>query len=153
MTSVTDETGIVVERYVMDAYGHRTVLNGTFTAVLGNVSSVSFGYGHQGGKHDAVLQQHVLFRHRVYDVQQLRWLQEDPMKYVDGVNAYQAYTSNPTTRLDPSGLMPNQANAINLDKLIKEIEALEAANPGDDGSVSILPLFGACSVAQRGGRG
>lgn len=45
----------------------------------------------------------MLFRHRVYDVEQMRWMQQDPIGYVDGLSTYGYMGSSPLIRLDPSG--------------------------------------------------
>jgi RHS repeat-associated protein len=61
-------------------------------------------HGHQGGKYDSVLTNQMLFRNRVYDVQTMRWMQQDPLGYVDGMSLYQAYGENPVDGVDPNGL-------------------------------------------------
>ena len=43
-------------------------------------------------------------RHRVYDQQTGRWLQEDPLGIAGGLNLYQFNGSNPTVYSDPFGL-------------------------------------------------
>lgn len=46
---------------------------------------------------------------RWYDPATGRWLQRDPIRYVDGMNAYQYVVSNPLAHVDPRGLQPEGA--------------------------------------------
>ncbi len=43
------------------------------------------------------------FRARTYDPAQGRFMQRDPKGYVDGMNLYDAFGSNPMTNVDPRG--------------------------------------------------
>jgi hypothetical protein len=43
---------------------------------------------------------------RWYDPATGRWLQRDPIRYIDGMNAYQYVVSNPLRHTDPRGLQP-----------------------------------------------
>ena len=45
-----------------------------------------------------------MVRYRVYDPRLGRWLQRDPLGYVDGTNLYAATLSSPATKSDPLGL-------------------------------------------------
>jgi RHS repeat-associated protein len=109
----------VLERYRYEPYGDRVVLNADFTpdTLAGsdsttaddveagwNKSDVLFRHGHQGGAYDRVASEKMLFRFRTLDTQQMRWGQVDPLRYVDGMNAYEGYSSNPIGLLDPLGL-------------------------------------------------
>jgi RHS repeat-associated protein len=44
-------------------------------------------------------------RHRTYDVDLSRWMQRDPLGYVDGMGLYEYVRSQSTTYLDPFGLL------------------------------------------------
>jgi RHS repeat-associated protein len=111
----------VRERYRYEPYGDRVVLDaGTFapdtlagsdatttddTEAGWNTSDVLFRHGHQGGAYDRVASEKMLFRFRTLDTQQMRWGQVDPLRYVDGMNAYEYVRSSPIIGLDPSGLV------------------------------------------------
>lgn len=64
VTSLTDDSGVVVERYVYDPYGKQTVLEANWSVDADGQSDFAFRHGHQGGKYDAVLPSQMLFRHR-----------------------------------------------------------------------------------------
>lgn len=42
-------------------------------------------------------------RARYYDIRNGRWLQRDPLRYVDGRNLYESFGTNPLRRTDPNG--------------------------------------------------
>jgi RHS repeat-associated protein len=56
----------------------------------------------QAGRHDAATYVRTS-RHRDYSPALGRWLQPDPLGYVDGASLYQYVTSNPVARMDPFG--------------------------------------------------
>jgi RHS repeat-associated protein len=103
VTAVADTSGDIVERYLFDPYGHRTILDPNFSADADNTSDFALMHGHQGGKYDSVLTNQMLFRNRVYDVETMRWLQQDPLGYVDGLNCYNSHRSNVNKYQDPDG--------------------------------------------------
>jgi uncharacterized delta-60 repeat protein/RHS repeat-associated protein len=101
VTALASANGAVVERYLYDPYGARTILTPTW----GSRSSSSFAwvYGHQGGRLDGFSGLYH-FRNRDLSPTLGRWMQKDPLGYVDGMNSYQYVHSNPAAHLDPSGL-------------------------------------------------
>ena len=105
VTSLTDASGAVVERYRYGAYGSVTVLNPDGT-VRGDGTATSSRYSwvylYQGMRLD-VLAGTYIAQCRVYDVTLDRWLQEDPAGYIDGPNRYQFELSSPVISSDPSG--------------------------------------------------
>ncbi len=96
----------VVERYLFDPYGERTVLNADWTVDASDLGDFAFVHGHQGGRHD-VATGLVHFRHRDYDIRLAHWTRQDPIGYIDGSSLYQSVASNPVRMLDPSGLRWN----------------------------------------------
>jgi len=52
-------------------------------------------------------------RARYYDIRHGRWLQRDPSGYVDGSNLYEAFSSNPTSYIDPQGRSSKLASGYN----------------------------------------
>lgn len=106
VTAIADASGDIVERYLLDAYGQRIILDNDFSTDADSTSDFAIMHGHQGGKYDSVLTNQMLFRNRAYDVQTMRWLQQDPLGYVDTLSIYLYVGSNPHTHLDPYGLTP-----------------------------------------------
>ena len=106
VTSLTDASGTVVERYVYDPYGTVTVLNpdgttrGDGTAAS---SSYSWVYLHQGLRLDTATGTYDSLG-REYDPSLGRFLEADPAGYVDGGSRYQYELGNPVLYDDPSGL-------------------------------------------------
>ena len=94
----------VIERYVFDPYGERTVLNADWTVDTDGLSDVVFVHGHQGGRHDLAVGL-VDFRNRFLDTSLGRWTRQDPLGYVDGANVYVSYIRfGPVNSSDPMGL-------------------------------------------------
>ncbi len=92
----------VVERYLFDPYGERTVLDADWTLAAGNSSPVKWLYGHQGLRYDGAAG---LWHARFRDLNRLgRWGRQDPMGYVDGTNLFQYVGSSTISWLDPIGL-------------------------------------------------
>ncbi|HUT57768.1 MAG TPA: RHS repeat-associated core domain-containing protein, partial [Phycisphaerae bacterium] len=105
-------TGDVVERYLYDPYGRRTVLDGnddadpnvTHWAPDGdNLSDHDNALGHQGLGHDSetgFLQN----RNRYHHPTMGRMEQRDFAGYVDGMSLYEREASDPVSLRDPTGL-------------------------------------------------
>jgi RHS repeat-associated protein len=54
------------------------------------------------------------YRAREYDALHGRFLQRDPAGYVDGMNLYEAFASNPLRYVDPFGLEPEDLLAVQI---------------------------------------
>jgi RHS repeat-associated protein len=89
-------------RRTADPYGKVTVRDEDWTVDTGG-SDFEWEYLHQGGRLDGSTGLYD-FRNRAYSATLGRWVQQDPMGYIDGASVYQAMLSNPTTKLDPTGL-------------------------------------------------
>lgn len=64
-----------------------------------------------------------MVRRRVYDPRLGRWLERDPIGYVDGMNLYQYTNSSPVVSLDPTGLSgwkPKLVHGPRWDVQVKE---------------------------------
>jgi RHS repeat-associated protein len=105
VTSVTDDTGAVQERYLYDPYGAVTYKSPTWGS---QSPSFSWVYLHQGGRYDGSSKLYD-FRNRSYSPSLGRWTQRDPLGFWDGLNQYASMRSNPATLIDPYGLaaLPN----------------------------------------------
>jgi RHS repeat-associated protein len=127
VTGIVDANGTVVERYQYDAYGARTayVSGGSNDAGL-NVSSsqntrVVIGgvaqpygimdFGSQGLLHDDATGL-IYNRARYRSIELDRFISQDPMRYVDGLNDYVFEGNNPTNGLDPNGTVVIFVNGI-----------------------------------------
>ncbi|WP_428936935.1 RHS repeat-associated core domain-containing protein [Fontivita pretiosa] len=105
VTSVTDTSGAVQERYLYDPYGVASYFNASWGSISTS-SGVNWVYLHQGGRYDAISGLYH-FRNRDYSPTLGRWMQQDGNREVphsDGTNLYQFVTSNPASLLDPIGL-------------------------------------------------
>jgi len=93
----------IVERYEYDPYGTVTYLNEDGSAKTTQASAYDWVYLHQGGRYDTNMHLYD-FRRRAYSADLGRWMQQDPLSCVDGLNLYAYLVSNPTSRRDPMGL-------------------------------------------------
>jgi RHS repeat-associated protein len=101
--ALTDTTGNVVEGYQYDAYGQQTVLGPDFTTVLGTISTVGNPYIYTGQRFDPETGLYY-YRARYYDPAKGRFLQRDPLEFIDGMNLYRYALDNPPNNVDPTGL-------------------------------------------------
>jgi len=100
VTALADHSGAVVERFAYTPYGEATVLDADFT-VDADGTDHDWRIRYAGYRHDAESGlYHVRFR--LLHAQLGRWVQRDPLGYVDGMNAYAGYHSM-HGRLDPNG--------------------------------------------------
>ncbi len=99
-TALINTSGSVQERFVYDAYGNGVCLNASGSPIT---DPFNWNYLYQGMRGDPVVS---LYNSRNRDDDPLlgRWLQQDPASYIDGLNLYQAYESDPVELTDPSGL-------------------------------------------------
>jgi RHS repeat-associated protein len=79
------------------------VLDADWSADADSLSDWGWVHFHQGGRYDSTTKLYA-FRHRDYSPTLQRWMQEDPMGYVDGMNLYQYVRGNPIGSIDPLGL-------------------------------------------------
>jgi len=99
--SLADETGNIVEQYSYETYGTPVIFdaenNFLFQSAYGN-TRLWTGQQYQP---DIGL---YLFPKRTYMPSIGRFLQRDPLGYVDGMNQYEYVGSSPTNGIDPLGL-------------------------------------------------
>ena len=97
-------TGAVLERYEYDAYGTVHVLTSDFQALTG--SQYGNPYSFTGRRLD-VLDEGSLnlmyYRERAYSSHVGRFIQHDPLGYIDSLSLYQYVRSNPLGFRDPYG--------------------------------------------------
>ena len=101
ITSLTDTSGNVQERFVYDPYGRVQVVDKS----TWNSSTDSFNwlYHFQGGRQDSISGLvHFGTPGRDYSTTLGRWTEPDS-GYIDGANVYQGDGSNPVANTDPKG--------------------------------------------------
>jgi RHS repeat-associated protein len=92
-------SGVVVERFVYDAYGQVAVKNSGWSSTT---DSYNWNRLHQGLEYDSAVGWY-MNRNRIYSPTMLRFGQQDPMGYINGLDVYLSYAANPINRGDPSG--------------------------------------------------
>lgn len=106
--ALTDSSGAAVERYTYDAYGQVIVLDAAYTPLALNAwgtphSAVGNPWLFTGRELDEESGLY-FYRARYYDANKGRFLQRDPLEYVDGMNLYEYVSDRPTYDVDPRGL-------------------------------------------------
>jgi RHS repeat-associated protein len=101
VVALTDAGGNVVERYRYDAYGTTHIYNVGGTPLP--TSAYGNPYAYTGQRYDAAVRLYNSW-FRTYSPALGRWMQRDPIGYVDGVSLYQYVESGPIDRQDPLGL-------------------------------------------------
>jgi len=106
VAALTDESGAIVEAATYDTYGKVALYDGTAQAV--EESPVGNPYYFTGRRLDLLplaggVKQVYHYRARAYDPGNGRFMQRDPMAFVDGPNLMEYVGSAPLTGGDPSG--------------------------------------------------
>jgi len=119
VTALVDAaTGNVVERYMYDAYGKVTILDGTsggqtdWATDADQICDVANDVLFAGYRFDSETGLYATDR-RIYHATLGRWLGRDS-GYVDGMNLYQYCRSNPAGLTDPRGLCPGAGTTAPL---------------------------------------
>jgi len=103
VVALIDDQGNVVERYEYDAYGKPTIYNAGFSQMY-DESQYDNSYMFTGRRYDPETGNYY-YRHREFDTYTGRFLQHDPIGYIDGLNLYEAFKSNSILYTDPFGLV------------------------------------------------
>ena len=101
VTSYVNESGIIQERYIYNAYGSATLLDSNFNVISSTTIEPDNLYA--GYNFDADVEMYHV-RNRVYHPMLGTWLQRDPIGYDSGLNLYEFLGSNTYSHLDPFGL-------------------------------------------------
>jgi RHS repeat-associated protein len=109
ITSLTDPTGAVAASYVYDSFGKLSASTGTLTN--------PFQYTGRELDPETGL---YYYRARYYDPSAGRFISEDPINFLGGVNFYPYVRNNPVTWPDPSG-----------EKVLECRRPISAPVPGD----------------------
>lgn len=100
-TSLTDANANVVERYDYDAFGNVTYLDADYNVIANSVAGNEYLY--TGQRLDAETGLYY-YKNRYYDASTGRFIQRDPMGYIDGLNMYAYADNSPSNYMDPLGL-------------------------------------------------
>jgi len=107
---LTDESGAIPEYYRYDPYGRRHIFvadddgNGLAFGHQVLASTVGNVIGHKGRWHEPATGL-IENRARFNNPRIGRWMQRDPLGYVDGLSLYAYVQSNPVIGNDPSGFV------------------------------------------------
>lgn len=98
---MTDQIGRIAERYTYSSYGQVSIFDSLYVAraatAIGNV------YAFTGRRLDSESGLY-FYRKRYYHAGLGRFMQNDPLEYIDGMNMYEYVKSSPTHWTDPLGL-------------------------------------------------
>lgn len=101
VTSLTNAGGDVVERYTYDPYGGTHIESEAYAAR--STSHYDNPWMWTGQRYDPTTHQYH-FTFRTFSTSTGRWLQRDPLEYVDGLNLYQYVLARPAVYTDKLGL-------------------------------------------------
>ncbi len=102
VVALTNASGVVVERYDYDPYGKTYITDSSLTTYRGE-SKYGNPFMWTGQAFDQNTRQYHFWA-RAYSPHLGRWLQRDPLRYVDGVGLYEYAISDPVGFVDPAGL-------------------------------------------------
>jgi RHS repeat-associated protein len=100
--ALTDESGDVLERYAYAAYGAPTILQPDGSLDSDQLSDFDNDILYAGYRYDPESGQ-FYDRLRMYDPHLGRFMQRDPLGFVDGMSLYQYVGSRPLVMTDPTG--------------------------------------------------
>jgi len=106
VVGLTDENGALVERYSSDPYGKTFIETWDATTQIWSpalASPLGNPFLWTGQRYDATTATYHFWA-RTYSPTLGRWLQQDPLGYVDSANLYQCVLSDPLWWIDPLGL-------------------------------------------------
>jgi len=101
VVALTNTSAAVQERYNYEPYGGLTIAEADYDVISATTQNNSLTF--QGQRYDAESGLYY-FRNRYLSPVLGRFLQRDPMGYVDGMNLYTFIRNQPTTAVDPLGL-------------------------------------------------
>jgi RHS repeat-associated protein len=100
--AITDECGVVKERYAFSAFGVRTILNPDFTTRSASECAMEFAFQGQFLDIESGLMN---YGFRYYTPYLGRWTCKDPIKERGGINLYEIAANAPINGVDYLGLL------------------------------------------------
>ena len=100
-----DINGGIVERYEYDAYGSVNTYNADYSQQYA-ASQINNPYAFTGRRLDVLDGgglERMHYRHRDYSMAMGRFMQQDPLEYIDSLGLYEYVTGKPTISADPEG--------------------------------------------------
>jgi len=128
--AITDDTGVVTQRYLYGDYGTRVTTDPAGTA--GFEPALEVDHGFTGRLHDQTSGL-IEYRHRWMRPEMGRFVQRDPLWYVDGMNVYGYAVSSPLVNSDPFGLCVAPCTECALAVAGLGIAVVGCATTGPDG--------------------
>lgn len=127
IVALTDADGSVVERYEYTEYGETTIYNISGSIIASSQFSNSYGYTGRRLDNESGL---YYYRMRYYSAERGRFLQRDPLGYIDGMGLYAYVKNNPVNWVDFSGLVAitseiRQAVALEAQQAANMVEMME----------------------------
>ncbi|MBX3253667.1 MAG: RHS repeat protein [Chitinophagaceae bacterium] len=101
IAAITNQNGTVSERYEYDVYGKIKVYDADYNLL--SRSAIGNNYTYTGRQYEWETGFY-FYRARTYDPEHGRFMQRDPLGYVDGLGWYGYVENNPIKRIDPFGL-------------------------------------------------
>ncbi len=129
VTALAGTYAAVYERYTYDPYGKVEIYDASWNSRASSSFDNSILFA---GYYRDVESDIYSVRFRNYHPDLGRWLQRDPLGYVDGMSFYEYVSSNPVMYLDPLGLAITPQDMLDVLALMDEVIA---ACKGKDGGV------------------
>ncbi len=101
VTQITNTAGVIVEQYEYDAYGQFSIFNGAYAPLTASVIGNPVLFTGQRYDTESGL---FFYKARYYSPVLGRFMQRDPLGFVDGMSVYEYAVSNPSNYTDPMGL-------------------------------------------------
>jgi RHS repeat-associated protein len=105
VTEITDDTGSIIENYTYDPFGAPSV---TTSTINNRYRFTGREYDEESGLYH--------YRARAYSPTIGRFMQRDPIGYIDSMNLFSYVNNNPINYIDPLGLLGEKEIRIELDK-------------------------------------
>ncbi len=121
VTALAGTYAAIIERYTYDPYGKVEIFDASWNSRASSSYDNSILFA---GYYRDVESDIYSVRYRNYHPDLGRWLQRDPLGYVDGMSLYEYVSSNPVMYLDPLGLA---ITGVGINELITTLKNAAAS--------------------------